>query len=150
MSLFYSAVTRDPVNGVPTSEGTSVSNEQLENMYTRDSEGDYKSAQIRKIANTYRNPSEYFNQKAQALDVATKAAAKIFRDEYKKLTKNLIPNKIALVRAKRLADAHLDAQIASIEEDFPSSMQDLSLKLAAGHGQLANTGFAQGDTDLKK
>ena len=151
MSLFYNArgADRDVATGLYTG-GTSVNDAQLTNLYKRDSEGDYKTAKIRQIANTYANPGQYFVDKANAMATATASAAVIFKDEYKKLIANLIPNAVAMTRAKRLADAHLDALVAGVEEDYPSDLSSLDLKITAGKGQLANTGFSQADTDLHK
>ena len=145
MSLFYTTV-RDA--GGHMTGGTTIDENQLTAMWKRDSTADYQVKQLRKIKDSYSNPSDYFEQKAQAMSNASTEAAEIFAAEYAKHVKNMVPSATALVRARKLASAFQQAQEEAIEDDFPSDMSKISLRLMAGRGEMANNGFSNPDSAL--
>ena len=144
MSLYY----YDDVSADLASGGTTLSPERLEAMYKRDSTADFQVKQLRKIKESYASPSTYFENKAKAMEDASSESAEIFSREYLKLVKNLVPSATAQIRARKLANAHQEAMEASIEEDWPSDMSKLNLKLVAGQGQMNKNGFADPDASL--
>ena len=121
--------------------GTTISDQALKNSYKRDSQFDYKVKQIGAIADAYRNPGEYFDAKGRALAAASDQAAVVYKDEFQKLTKGLIPAATAHARAKKLADTYAALLMADVETDFPSNLNDLSLQL---HYQTSATNAANG------
>jgi len=139
MSFFYNNV--DAIGGVANGQGVLVTDQALKNMYKRDAQFDYKKKQIGAIANAYRNPGEYFDKKAEALGAASDQAAVVYKDEFQKLTKGLVPAATAHARAKKLADTYAALLMADVETDFPSNLNDLSLQL---HYQTSATNAANG------
>ena len=149
MSLHYMATGVDADTGAVTG-GTGLNERQLKALYQRDSTADYQLKQLRLISTSYRNPSEYFDQKALAMTKAADESAKIYADEYRRHIANLVPHAQASIRARKLADAFFVAQEESLEDQYPSDMSKLVLGLAAGRGQMANNGFSQPDASFVK
>ena len=147
MSLHYQATGVDAETGAVTG-GTGLGERALKLMYQRDSTADYQLKQLKLIATSYRNPSEYFEQKAIAMAKAADDSAKIFSDEYKRHITNLVPSAQAQIRARKLTDAFQLAQMESLEDQYPSDMGQLALRLSAGKGEMARNGFAQPDASL--
>ena len=143
MSFFY--------NNDAGGNGTILTDANLKAQYNRDSLTDYQVKQIGAIAKAYRSPGEYFEGKAAALKDVGDAAAKIYSDEYLKLTKARIPASSAHARAKSLADTYADALRIDVEKDFPSDLSNLSLDLHYKTSQEnAQHGFATPSTHVPK
>ena len=130
-------------------DGSKLSDASLEAMYTRDATIDYKVSKIGDIAKAYRNPSAFFDDKAAALKVAGASAAKVYREEFKSLVAKDIPAALAHTRAKKIADTYYEVLSASVEEDFPSSLNDLNLQLTYNQGEAKGNGFATPSTAIK-
>jgi len=126
-----------------------INDGNLQNLYKRDSQFDYKVKQIGNIANAYRNPAAYFEDKQRALRIAGEQAAVVYKDEFQKLAKGLVPAATAHARAKKLADNYAALLCADVETDFPSNLNDLSLQLHYNTSQQnAGTGFITPSTSL--
>ena len=141
MSFFYNAGT-----GVGE-YGSTLTDDQLQGAYKRDSHLDYQAAQVKKIAAAYQNPGAYYAKKATALELLATQAAVIYKDEYKKLIKLKVPSSLAQVRATKMANAYEELLRADLEQDYPGDLNNLSLNLAYGQGMAAKSGFSKPDTE---
>ena len=142
MSFFYNAT-----GDVQNLGGTTLGDHNLENLYKRDSQFDYSVKQIGNIAGAYRDPAKYFEDKQKALKTAGEQAAVVYRSEFQKLVKGLIPAATAHARAKKLADTYAELLKADVETDYPSNLNDLSLQLHYNTSQQnAGTGFIMPST----
>ena len=122
--------------------GGAIGAPQLENLYKRESQFDYKVKQIGAIAAAYRDPAQYFELKQDALRDAGAAAARVYREEFQKLIAGLVPAQSAHARAKKLADTYAELLRADVETDFPSDLNNLSLQLHYNTGAYnAANGF---------
>jgi len=139
-SFFYNNVA--DVAGQGGMNNVAISDQSLQNLYKRDAQFDYKVKQIGTIAGAYRNPAAYFEDKQRALRAAGEQAAVVYKDEFQKLVRGLIPAATAHARAKKLADTYAALLMADVETDFPSNLNDLSLQLHYNTSQQnAGTGF---------
>jgi len=139
-SFFYNAA--GDAAGQGGLNPNAINGENLERLYKRDAQFDYKVKQIGAIAGAYRDPAAYFTGKADALRRASNQAARVYREEFEKLVAGLIPAATAHARAKKLADNHAALLMADVETDFPSNLNDLSLQLHYNTSQQnAGTGF---------
>ena len=126
-----------------------MSDTQLEDIFTRDSEIDYKVGKIKEIAKAYRNPGDFFDGKSAALEVAGQSAAKVYREEFKLLVAKNIPAAMAHTRATKMAKTYYELLSADVENDFPSDLNNLNLQLNYNRGEAKDNGFATPSTDIK-
>ena len=152
-TLSIMAEGQPPARVVPTfwqynQEGSALSLDELKTAYKRDSTLDWKAAQTRKIANAYKSPAAFFNEKAQAIETAAAKAAQVYAEEFKKLTHQRMPGSLAHTRATKLANAMEELLRAQVEDDYPSDLSNLSLQLTYDNGDQRKSGFAHASTKL--
>ena len=140
MSFRYNAVT-----------GADISATALEAAYKRDSTLEFQQIQTTKIADSYSDPAGFFRKKATAIGEVADKAAKVYREQYEKLTsdKYKVPAALAHNRAMKLANNFEQLLRADVEADFPSDLSNLSLQLTYDRGGAAESGFATPSTKVQ-
>ena len=128
--------------------GTMLNDGQLKEVYKRDSTLQWKSQQVRKIADTYEHPEVFYRDKATAIDEAADAAADIYKNAFKSFINKKMPGSLAHARAMRMAASFEELTLANVELDFPSNLSDLSLQLGYDRGTAKNSGFATPSTAM--
>ena len=130
--------------------GSQWSDEDLKETYKRDSQLQWKADRTRAIAKAYAKPSDYFTEKAKAIDDAADSASEIYKAQFRKMINAKLPGALAHERAAKMAQAYEEALRAAIELDFPSDLSDMSLDLMHGRGEAKLSGFANPKTKLGK
>ena len=134
------AFSTKEVNGRQTSE-------EAANYYALTSQQDYQVEKTKKIAAAMKNPSDYYTKRAAALEGVKAESAAHFAGQYANLVKLNVPHNEAISRATALADSMRTLLMATVEDEWPADINQLSLQLESNKAR-APGGYAQPDASV--